>query len=183
MFEGNLLGMQIKAAFLFYAVERIAQDGSIQALLMGTMHAQLVGSARLGIEGDAEMEAVDALQDFILRNGLLALSMIHYLAGAVQIIGQQGKGNLLLFCGTRRRSLFFQLLCFFPNLIAGFLVLTPNDGNVLLLYLMIQKRLLQAMIGKIGLGNQQHAAGRHVQPVNDERTGSLRIFAAHQRID
>ena len=88
MFEGNLLGMQIKAACLFYAVERIAQDGSIQALLMGTMHAQLVGSARLGIEGDAEMGAVDALQDFILRDGLLALLVIHSLAGTIQIIGQ-----------------------------------------------------------------------------------------------
>lgn len=86
------------------------------------MHAQLVGSSRLGIEGDAEVEAVDVLQNFILRNGLLALLVIHYLAGAVQIIGLQLKGDDSLF-----RNLLFR-----------------NDGNVLLLYLMIQKRLLQA---------------------------------------
>ena len=48
---------------------------------------------------------------------------------------------------------------------------------------MIQERLLQTMIGKFGLGNQQHSAGRHVQPVNDERTGSFGIFPSHQRID
>ena len=93
MFEGYFFGMEMQSGSLLVAVERIAQDGRIQALLMGTMHAQLVGSARLGIEGDAEMGAVDALQDFILRDGLLALLMIHHLAGAVQIIGQQRKGN------------------------------------------------------------------------------------------
>ena len=83
----------MQSGSLLVAVERIAQDGSIQTLLMGTMHAQLVGSARLGIEGDAEMGAVDALQNFILRNGLLALLVIHYLARAVQIIGLQRKGD------------------------------------------------------------------------------------------
>ena len=103
MFEGNLLGMEMQSGSLLVAVERIAQDGSIQTLLMGTMHAQLVGSARLGIEGNAEMGAVDALQNFILRNGLLALLVIHYLAGAVQIIGQQRKGDDSLF-----RNLLFR---------------------------------------------------------------------------
>ena len=111
MFEGNLLGMEMQSGSLLVAVERIAQDGRIQALLMGTMHAQLVGSARLGIEGDAEMGAVDALQDFILRDGLLALLVIYYLAGAVQIIGQKRKGDGSLF----RNLLFWDLL--FRNLL------------------------------------------------------------------
>ena len=39
------------------------------------------------------------------------------------------------------------------------------------------------MIGKFGLGDDHQSAGRHVQPVNDERTGSLGIFPSHQRID
>lgn len=112
MFEGNLLGMEMQSGSLLVAVERIAQDGRIQALLMGTMHAQLVGSARLGIEGDAEMGAVDALQDFILRDGLLALLVIYYLAGAVQIIGQKRKGDGSLF----RNLLFWDLL--FRNLLS-----------------------------------------------------------------
>ena len=106
MFEGNLLGMEIQSGSLLVAVERIAQDGSIQTLLMGTMHTQLVGSARLGIEGDAEMGAVDALQNFILRNGLLALLVIHHLAGAVQIIGQQRKGDDSLFWNLLFRNVF-----------------------------------------------------------------------------
>ena len=38
MFEGNLLGMEMQSDSLLVAVERIAQDGRIQALLMGTMH-------------------------------------------------------------------------------------------------------------------------------------------------
>ena len=105
MFEGNLLGMEMQSGSLLVAVERIAQDGRIQALLMGTMHAQLVGSARLGIEGDAEMGVVDALQDFILRDGLLALFVIHHLAGAVQIIGQKRKGNYSLFRNLLLRNL------------------------------------------------------------------------------
>ena len=65
-----------------------------------------MGSARLGIEGDAEVGAVDALQDFILRNGLLALLVIHYLAGAVQIIGQQRKGDDSLFWNLLFRNVF-----------------------------------------------------------------------------
>ena len=39
------------------------------------------------------------------------------------------------------------------------------------------------MIGKFGLGDDHQSAGRHVQPVNDERTRCLGIFPAHQRID
>ncbi len=86
--------------------------GAFKPFLMGTMHAQLVGSARLGIEGDAEMGAVDALQDFILRDGLLALLMIHYLAGAVQIIGQQRKGNDSLSESSFSESLFSEFRVF-----------------------------------------------------------------------
>ena len=48
---------------------------------------------------------------------------------------------------------------------------------------MVQKLLLQAMIGKFGLGDDHQSAGRHVQPVDDERTGCLGIFPVHQRID
>ena len=102
----------MQSGSLLVAVEWIAQDGSIQTLLMGTMHAQLVGSARLGIEGDAEVGAVDALQNFILRNGLLALLVIHYLAGAVQIIGQQRKGDDSLFRNLLSRNVFFRNLLF-----------------------------------------------------------------------
>ena len=115
----------MQSGSLLVAVERIAQDGSIQTLLMGTMHTQLVGSARLGIEGDAEMGAVDALQDFILRNGLLALLVIHYLAGAVQIIGLQRKGDDSLFRNVSSQNVFFR-----------------NDGDVFLLHPMVQKLLL-----------------------------------------
>ena len=96
MFECDLLGMKMQSGCRLVAVERIADDGSIQTLLMSTMHAQLVRSTRLRIERDAKMGAVDALQNFILRNGLLALLVIYHLAGAVQIIGQQRKRDVTL---------------------------------------------------------------------------------------
>ena len=95
MFEGYLFCMEMETASLLVAVERVAKDGSIQAFVVGTMHTELVGPARLGIERQAEMGGVDAIQNLILRNRLLALFMIHNLSGAVQIIGHQRKGNLL----------------------------------------------------------------------------------------
>ena len=48
---------------------------------------------------------------------------------------------------------------------------------------MIQKLLLQAMIGKLGLGNNHQSACCHVQTMDDERTGSFLIFPAHQSVD
>lgn len=83
MFEGYLFCMEMEADGFLVAVERIAEDGRIQSFLMGTMHSELVGSAGFRIESYSEMGIVDMLQYFILRNRLLALSMIHYLAGTV----------------------------------------------------------------------------------------------------
>ena len=83
MFEGYLFCMEMQSGSLLVAVERIAEDGRIQSFLMGTMHSELVGSAGFRIESYSEMGIVDMLQYFILRDGFLALSMIHYLAGTV----------------------------------------------------------------------------------------------------
>ena len=96
MLEGNFLGMEMKAACLLVAIERVAKDGSIQAFVVGTMHTELMGPARLGLECQTEMGGIDAIQNLILRNRLLALFMIHNLSGTVQVIGHQRKGNLLL---------------------------------------------------------------------------------------
>ena len=83
MFEGYLFCMEMQSGSLLVAVEWIAEDGRIQSFLMGTMHSELVGSAGFRSESYSEMGIVDRLQYFILRDGFLALSMIHYLAGTV----------------------------------------------------------------------------------------------------
>ena len=83
MFEGYLFCMEMETASLLVAVEWIAEDRGIQAFVMSTMHSELVGSAGFRIESYSEMGIVDRLQYFILRDGFLALSMIHYLAGTV----------------------------------------------------------------------------------------------------
>ena len=75
--------MEMQSGSLLVAVEWIAEDGRIQSFLMGTMHSELVGSAGFRIESYSEMGIVDRFQYFILRDGFLALSMIHYLAGTV----------------------------------------------------------------------------------------------------
>ncbi len=171
MLEGNLFGMEMQSACLLVAVERIAQDGGIQAFLMGTMHAQLVGSARLGIERQAEMGGVDALQNLIFRNGLLALLVIHNLAGTVQVIGHQTEGEI--FCFPAAIVMISEILS------QASWSLHPNDGDVFLLNPMVQKLLLQTMIGKLGLGNNHQSAGCHVQTMDDERTCCLWIFPPH----
>ena len=51
MLEGYFLGMEVKSAGWLVAIERVAKDRGVQALLVGTMHSQLVRSASLGIEG------------------------------------------------------------------------------------------------------------------------------------
>ena len=48
---------------------------------------------------------------------------------------------------------------------------------------MIQKLLLQTMIGKLGLGNNHQSACSHVQTMDDERTGSFLVLPAHQSVD
>ena len=162
MLEGNLLGMEMKAACLLVAIERVAKDGSIQAFVVGTMHTELMGPARLGIERQTEMGGIDAIQNLILRNRLLALFMIHNLAGTIQIIGHQRKGNLLLFCGNRRSS---------------------DDGNVFLLNPMVKKLLLQTMVGEIRLGNNHQTARCHVETMDNQRTACCWIFLPHDGID
>ena len=145
-----------------------------------------MGPARLGIERQTEMGGIDAIQNLILRNRLLALFMIHNLAGTIQIIGHQRKGNLLLFCGNRRSFFFFLhlfLLCFFPDFIAGFLVLASNDGDVFLLNPMVKKLLLQTMVGEIRLGNNHQTARRHVETMDYQRTACCWIFLPHDGID
>ena len=185
MLEGNLLGMEMKAACLLVAIKRVAKDGSIQAFVVGTMHTELMGSARLGIERQTEMGGIDAIQNLILRNRLLALIMIHNLAGTIQIIGHQRKGNLLLFCGNRRFSFFLQFffLCFFPDFIAGFLILASDDGNVFLLNPMVKKLLLQTMVSEICLGNNHQTARCHVETMDNQRTACCWIFLPHDGID
>ena len=185
MLEGNLFGMEMKAACLLDGIERVGKGGSILACVVGTMHTELMGPARLGIECQTEMGGIDAIQNLILRNRLLALFMIHNLSGTIQIIGHQRKGNLLLFCGNRRFSFFLQFffLCFFPDFIAGFLILTSNDGDVFLLNPMVKKLLLQTMVGEIRLGNNHQTARRHVETMDYQRTACCWIFLPHDGID
>lgn len=48
MLEGNLFGMEVKAACLLVAIERVAEDRGIQAFVVGTMHTELIVLPVLG---------------------------------------------------------------------------------------------------------------------------------------
>lgn len=53
MTELQCLGVKVEAVG-GTAIERIAHDGAVQAVGMGSVDTELVGTACLGVEGDAE---------------------------------------------------------------------------------------------------------------------------------
>ena len=51
MRQPQLFGMQVETVGLL-AIELVAQDGTAETVGVGTVHTQLVGATRVGIEGD-----------------------------------------------------------------------------------------------------------------------------------
>ena len=74
--------MQIQAVGLLLAIKRVALDGIVETLLVGAMHAQLMGAPCVGNESDAVIS-----QGLIFSQGRLAVLCIYHLSRPVQRIG------------------------------------------------------------------------------------------------
>ena len=126
MSQTDGFGMQKEAPCPFVAVERIAHDGRMQSLSVRTVHAQLVCSPRLGVEGDSQVCVVDAAYHPKLRYRLLTLLSTHDLSRTVQIVGHDGQADCSLLCET----------------VGCRLVMASDDGDISLLHLSANKLLL-----------------------------------------
>ena len=74
--------MQIQSVGL-RAIELVALDGTSQAVGVGTMDAQLVCTAGLGIEGDK------AIDNLVIRYGPFAMFHIYDLPWTIHRVGSQ----------------------------------------------------------------------------------------------
>ena len=166
MLKTDGFGVQHESLCRFIAIKRIAHDGGMEPLAVGTVHAQLMCTACLGPEGEAQVCVVDAGEYPIFGDCLLAMLMTHYLAWTVHVVGHQRQTD-----GS-----------FLRHAVGCCLVLATHDGDIPLLHLSGCKLLLQTMIGKLGLGNHHQSAGRHVEPMNDERSCGLGHSAPHDGI-
>ena len=151
-----------------YSTQLVLMDliGLYLADLLGTVDAQLMCTASLGPEGEAQVCVVDAGEHPIFGDCLLAMLMTHDLAWTVHVVGHQRQTD-----GS-----------FLRHAVGCCLVLATYDGDIPLLHLSGCKLLLQTMIGKLGLGNHHQSAGRHVEPMNDERSCGLGHSAPHDGI-
>ena len=98
----------------------------MQSLSVRTVHAQLVCSPRLGVEGDSQVCVVDAAYHPKLRYRLLTLLSTHDLSRTVQIVGHDGQADCSLLCKT----------------VGCRLVMAADDGDISLLHLSANKLLL-----------------------------------------
>ena len=62
-----MVAMQVETVG-FCAIQFVAEDGAAQSFLVGTVHAQLMGAAGMGIEG-YECPGAESFQYFVLGNG------------------------------------------------------------------------------------------------------------------
>ena len=91
MAERQVFGMQVQAVGLL-AVKGIAEDGTVETLAVGTVHAQLVGAARERGEGQARVGAFGG-KHLIEGHGLLAARKVDHLTRAVERVGAQGEAD------------------------------------------------------------------------------------------
>lgn len=177
--------MKVESVCFLVAIEWVTEDGSIQAFVVGTMHSQLMCSPRLRIKCQAEVYPFMAFGFFTLsssfftynlvfRDGFLAFLVAYHLAWPVEVVWYQWERDdspLILSMSILQDSL---------NVILAF---CADDGDVLFLYLVMEEGLLQLVIGKFCLGDDQQSACRHVQSVYDERSFSLWVLFPSPRID
>lgn len=78
MGEGETGGVQIHAVGRGVAIERVAKNGTIETIGVGTMYAKLVGSA---CEWEEPYSVL--IYEFITCDSLLALFIVHLLHGTV----------------------------------------------------------------------------------------------------
>ena len=86
--ECYLVTMQTEP-FGLVAVEFIADDGATETVGVSTVHAQLVGAAGVGVEGE-ESPPVSGIKHLIFRHCRLAPLVVHHLAGTIHRVEDQG---------------------------------------------------------------------------------------------
>ena len=83
MANPDIGSMEEEPAFLMLTIKAIAQDRIVETLLVGTVHAQLMGAPRLRIEGNAGM-SVALSQQLIVCDCTLPFLSVHTLIRTVQ---------------------------------------------------------------------------------------------------
>ena len=71
------------------SIEFIADDGATETVGVGAVHAQLVGTAGVGIEGE-ECPTASDIKHFKFRHCRLASLVVHHLAGTIRRVEDQG---------------------------------------------------------------------------------------------
>lgn len=101
MAELQFFGMEPQAVGRM-AIEVVALDGAVEALGVGTVHAQLVGAPRVGIEGD-ECFTVLFIDNPVAGDGTLSVDGVNELARSVVEVGaeRQDDGALAFHFGGK----------------------------------------------------------------------------------
>lgn len=122
-----------------HPIEFVSKNWGVEPVRMGTMYAQLVRSPSHREQGHARF-AIDALEDFPMGSGGLAVLVTHHLAWKIIIVGAQGK-------------------------LDGALI-ALNDpvqhGDVLLFQCSFDELLLNEFVGLWIFGEDQNTRGRHI---------------------
>lgn len=71
------------------AIEFITHNRATETVGVGAVHAQLVGAAGVGIEGE-ETPPVSGIKHLIFRHCRLAPLVVHHLAGTIRRVEDQG---------------------------------------------------------------------------------------------
>lgn len=156
--------MKVESVCFLVAIERVTEDGSIQTFVVGTMHSQLMCSPRLWVERQSKVELFPLPSSFfpynlVFRDGFLAILVAYHLAWPVEVVWHQWE---------RDDSPLILSMSILQDSLHGILVFCAEDGDVLFLYLVMEEGLLQLVVGKFRLGDDQQSACRHVQSVYDE---------------
>lgn len=170
--------MKVESVCFLVAIERVTEDGSIQTFVVGTMHSQLMCSPRLWVERQSKVELFTLPSSFfplpssffilpssffpynlVFRDGFLAILVAYHLAWPVEVVWHQWE---------RDDSPLILSMSILQDSLHGILVFCAEDGDVLFLYLVMEEGLLQLVVGKFRLGDDQQSACRHVQSVYDE---------------
>lgn len=146
MAECQLFGMEVKTIGRL-SVEGVAGNGTVHAIGMGGVDAQLVGATGFGPVGDAGFRfACEDIQHFVAGDGGLAPLEIDHLQGAVVVVRTEGKADKsfrLLACGD-----------------------SVEQGDVALLYLPCLELLLQTGMDILFFGDEQQAGSVHVEAMD-----------------
>ena len=93
MDEFQAFGVEVEPCSGF-AIERVAEDGRVQSLGMGGVHAELVRPSRQREESDARTASRFVAQDPIARDGRFPMHRVYHLTRTVGRIRAERERNL-----------------------------------------------------------------------------------------